>query len=388
MTNAHPILDDYRQIDLALFLADTAHRLEAQYRALTISGGTGATAPIVFIGRTVRVRNRSRLEWVMADIVTDIRHAIPEVGRIISAILASGQQPTPPKQKAIRAVWSAVDSTRMYIRMIENGQARAGAPNPELVALWSDASLQLAEVDPDLALRLRAKAEYWSDPEGWDDRKIDEARIGINAVAADARELLQLAMPQPPVPRRTGATDLDVFLSHASDDKEAVARPLAAELTARGRSVWLDELSLRVGDTLTSDIDRGLVRSKFGVVILSQSFIAKAWPRMELSGLVALETSDGRKAHFASPARTKPPGVGLVQPASGWSCQRFNRRGNSGGRSSHRRGDARIEDSDQVTMLPRAPLSCILRRRATGSRARSHGFARASALSAERCGRR
>jgi hypothetical protein len=231
----------------------------------------------------------------MADIVMDIRQAIPEVGRLLSEILLSGQYPTPSKQRAIRAVWSAVDSTRMHIRMIENGQAQSGAPSPELVALWSDASLQLVELDPDLALRLRAKAEYWSDPEGWDDRKIQEARIGIDAVAADARALLQLATPQPPVMRPTESMDREVFVSHASEDKDAVARPLAAELTARGRSVWLDELSLRVGDTLTSEIDRGLIRSKFGVVVVSPRFIAKPWPRMELAGLVALETSDGRK---------------------------------------------------------------------------------------------
>jgi hypothetical protein len=231
----------------------------------------------------------------MADMVTDIRQAILEIGRIVSAILASGQHQTAPKQQAIRAVWSAVDSTRMHIRMIENGDAYPGAPNPELVALWSDASLQLAEFDPDLALRLRAKAEYWSDPAGWDDRKIDDARISIDAVAADARALLQLATPQPPAARPAEATDRDVFVSHASEDKEVVVRPLAAELTARGRSVWLDELTLRVGDTLTSEIDRGLIRSNFGVVILSPSFVTKQWTRMELAGLVALETSDGRK---------------------------------------------------------------------------------------------
>src|SRR5829696_6650440 len=37
----------------------------------------------------------------------------------------------------------------------------------------------------------------------------------------------------------------DVFISHASEDKESVARPLAAELKARGVAVWLDDLELR-----------------------------------------------------------------------------------------------------------------------------------------------
>ena len=92
--------------------------------------------------------------------VIDIREAIPEVGRVLRDFLSSGQQPTPPEQLAIRAVWSAVDNTRMYIRMIENGNADQAAPNPELVALWSEASLRIAEFDPALAKRLRDKAEY------------------------------------------------------------------------------------------------------------------------------------------------------------------------------------------------------------------------------------
>jgi hypothetical protein len=39
----------------------------------------------------------------------------------------------------------------------------------------------------------------------------------------------------------------DVFISHASEDKEAVAEPLAEELTARGVKVWLDKTSCESG---------------------------------------------------------------------------------------------------------------------------------------------
>jgi hypothetical protein len=36
----------------------------------------------------------------------------------------------------------------------------------------------------------------------------------------------------------------DVFISHASEDKESVARPLAEELISRGLKVWYDDLTL------------------------------------------------------------------------------------------------------------------------------------------------
>jgi hypothetical protein len=54
--------------------------------------------------------------------------------------------------------------------------------------------------------------------------------------------------------------DHDLFISHAGEDKETVVRPLADELTRRGWKVWLDELQLTVGDSLSNVIDEALVR--------------------------------------------------------------------------------------------------------------------------------
>lgn len=87
----------------------------------------------------------------------------------------------------------------------------------------------------------------------------------------------------------------DVFIAHASEDKEAVARPLADALIAQGWSVWLDELKLTIGDSLSSRIDAALARTRFGVVILSPSFFSKEWPQRELAGLAAQELDTGAK---------------------------------------------------------------------------------------------
>lgn len=90
------------------------------------------------------------------------------------------------------------------------------------------------------------------------------------------------------------AKDWHVFISHASEDKEKVARPLAALLTKAGFRVWLDEAELTLGDSLRRKIDAGLAHSKYGIVILSEVFFAKEWPQRELDALVARE-DDGRK---------------------------------------------------------------------------------------------
>jgi hypothetical protein len=90
-------------------------------------------------------------------------------------------------------------------------------------------------------------------------------------------------------------TKTDFFISHASEDKDAVARPLADELKRRGFTVWYDEYVLKLGDSLPAEIDRGLADCRFGVVILSPRFFAKNWPRRELDALAARETRGGRK---------------------------------------------------------------------------------------------
>ena len=80
--------------------------------------------------------------------------------------------------------------------------------------------------------------------------------------------------------------EFDVFISHASEDKAEVVRPLAHALQGAGLRVWYDEFELRIGDSLRRKIDMGLARSRFGVVVLSRSFFGKGWANYELDGIV------------------------------------------------------------------------------------------------------
>lgn len=88
--------------------------------------------------------------------------------------------------------------------------------------------------------------------------------------------------------------EFDVFISHASEDKDDFVRPLAAKLSEIGLRVWYDESTLRVGDSLRRKIDHGLARSRYGIVVLSSAFFVKNWPQYELDGMVAREM-EGRK---------------------------------------------------------------------------------------------
>jgi len=90
-----------------------------------------------------------------------------------------------------------------------------------------------------------------------------------------------------------GDLDWDVFICHASEDKEQFVSQLALELSKRLK-VWYDDFTLKIGDSLRRSIDKGLSRSRYGVVVLSHNFFDKEWPQKELDGLTAQER-DGHK---------------------------------------------------------------------------------------------
>jgi hypothetical protein len=86
----------------------------------------------------------------------------------------------------------------------------------------------------------------------------------------------------------------DIFLSHASEDKEEVAKPLQKALEQRGLSVWFDEVKIKVGHSIRQDIEDGITNARFGVVILSQHFFAKQWTQAELDALFSKKMDSGR----------------------------------------------------------------------------------------------
>lgn len=87
----------------------------------------------------------------------------------------------------------------------------------------------------------------------------------------------------------TRIREFDVFISHASEDKETVALPLTQALITAGLKVWIDNQEIKLGDSIREKIDEGLSKSRFGVVVLSPSFVKKGWTQRELNGLLAIE---------------------------------------------------------------------------------------------------
>ncbi|MBP2251872.1 hypothetical protein J2754_002209 [Halarchaeum solikamskense] len=87
----------------------------------------------------------------------------------------------------------------------------------------------------------------------------------------------------------------DAFISHAGEDKEDFAEPLANELENLGLNVWYDDFELSVGDHIPSEIERGLNNSDYGIVVLSEAFFEKSWTQEELNSLIQRDVSESNK---------------------------------------------------------------------------------------------
>lgn len=85
-----------------------------------------------------------------------------------------------------------------------------------------------------------------------------------------------------------------VFLCHSSVDKPVV-RGVAKELERFGAHIWIDERSIRAGDSLRESIENGLSSADFVLVFLSSSSICKTWVKHELSAAFSLEIDRDKK---------------------------------------------------------------------------------------------
>lgn len=117
------------------------------------------------------------------------------------------------------------------------------------------------------------------------------SRVG-SSVSYTPAEIRTLTPVRENVVRRAGEPDLrDVFLCHAWDDRKEVAKDLHDQLESRGVSVWFSEKDVALGTSLLREIDKGLAKSRVGIVLVTPAFLkrvqAEGIADKELSALLA-----------------------------------------------------------------------------------------------------
>ncbi|MEM9030594.1 MAG: TIR domain-containing protein [Pseudomonadota bacterium] len=92
-----------------------------------------------------------------------------------------------------------------------------------------------------------------------------------------------------------GFDDFEVFISHASEDKLGIARPIYEACERQGLKAFLDEEHIGWGQSFTSRINVALGAARTVLVVISQNSVSKEWPLAEINTALALEISGAKR---------------------------------------------------------------------------------------------
>ena len=236
------------------------------------------------MSKTAIMNNISRLQREIADITKKISQESKkesDCGKRIAQLLNSITKSTSPSQ--LRSKLSEINRKQNEISRIQNKKA-------VLQKREADVTARLNRYKNDLAREEERERKRLIDAEKRREKEqLNFQRTIRHDLEAQGRLARQIrSVPHSMVLKEA---EYDLFISHASEDKDEFVRPLANALTSLGVRVWYDEFTLKVGDSLRGSIDKGLGNAKYGTVVLSFSFFTKNWPQYEFDGMVAREMS-------------------------------------------------------------------------------------------------
>lgn len=184
---------------------------------------------------------------------------------------------------------STLNSKMRQIAIHESDQAKKSQDSADLGKKVAEKRKKRAEA----YLRLQKEQQN-------EQKKQDKVNQQIQASYEARIKELQQQLLQPVVTTTTtpiaADEEYDVFVSHAYEDKESFVDEFVEALRNQELKVWYDMDKLKWGDSMREKIDRGLAKSRYGVVILSPNYIAehKYWTKAELNGLFQVETVNGK----------------------------------------------------------------------------------------------
>lgn len=170
---------------------------------------------------------------------------------------------------------------------------RSGGRRVSADQFWKAISEKTVDVAmAELETRARGAAASIVDPETNRHAAVFARRVGERIVLrtdgsrAFARELeRRLGVDKGSIEAVTPAASPGVphiYLAHASEDKDSLARPLAQRLMAEGIEVWFDEWEIDAGDSLKRRMEQGLEDCTHFVVLLTPTSISKPWVQTEI----------------------------------------------------------------------------------------------------------
>jgi hypothetical protein len=113
------------------------------------------------------------------------------LSKILGPIATASKDRSKMKDDALRAISHALDETYLYYRDREHGQLPNRDKEAMLVRYWSAAAISLRHFDENLANRCDTKAEYWVNPDNYNDVDIENLEIGLDSVRQAYRKMLK-----------------------------------------------------------------------------------------------------------------------------------------------------------------------------------------------------
>ena len=92
-----------------------------------------------------------------------------------------------------------------------------------------------------------------------------------------------------------GADNFEVFISHATEDKPEIARPIFQACERVGIKAFLDEEHIGWGESFTKKINSALGASRTVLAIVSSTSVTKEWPLIEVNSALALEIQGDKR---------------------------------------------------------------------------------------------
>lgn len=109
---------------------------------------------------------------------------------------------------------------------------------------------------------------------------------------------IKLSLPDAPSPPIDVSIDENyrpegprIFISHSTKDNDFVRR-LSSDLQRSGIRIWRDDIEIKVGDSIVSRINEGLVRSDYVLVVLSKNSIPSTWVQREMDAAFVIAASN------------------------------------------------------------------------------------------------
>jgi len=130
----------------------------------------------------------------MSDLITSV--SLSELIKHTASWLRNLHRASKERKKesidALRGVITASRKTAVYVRQLNKKRERNFEKENELSEMWTKLSFRLYDLRlPELAKKCDLKGRHWADPEQFDDKFLQQADLGLDAMEKLAKQILK-----------------------------------------------------------------------------------------------------------------------------------------------------------------------------------------------------